>query len=248
MERLGESMKFERLSENSIRCLIGREELMERQLNVEDMAYGSVKTKKLFEEMISRASDELGFVEGTPLVIEAIPLKEGAIEVILTKVDSPDELDVRFSKFAPMKQLPMHSLFEFLEGAFDKLEDELKNQRINNLREVDVNNNSNPNKNGEIVKIFAFGSIDKAADACKHIKTDVCDSILYKNEKNKIYYLVLTLPSHSDKEFLDNFNKICNTLAEYGEKIAGLEYNLAYYSEHYQVIIKENAVEKLNLL
>ena len=241
-------MKFERLSENSIRCLIDREELTQRQLNVEDMAYGSMKTKKLFEEMINRASDELGFVDGTPIVIEAIPLKGGAIEVILTKVDAPDELDVRFSKFAPMKQVPMQSLFEVLEGAFDRLEEELKNQRGNNLREVEASNDDKPNKNGDIVKIFAFGSIDKAADACKHITTNVCDSILYKNEKNKIYYLVLSLPSYSDASFLDSFNKICNTLAEYGEKIAGLDYNLAYYSEHYQVIIKEKAVEKLNLL
>ena len=241
-------MKFERLNENSIRCFIEKEELIDRQLNIEDMAYGSTKIKKLFDELLSKASVELNFSAETPLVIEAIPLKEGSIEVILTKVEAPDELDVRFSKFAPMKQVPMQSLFEFLEGAFDKLEEEFKSQKANSLNELDIDTGANSNKANEIVKIFAFDSIDKATNACKHIPGNICDSVLYKNEKNKTYYLVLTMPTHADKSFLDSFNKICNILAEYGEKVLGRDYNIAYYIEHYQTIIKENAIEKLALL
>ena len=34
-------------------------------------------------------------------MIEAVPLSAGSIAVIFTKVDNPEELDTRFSSFAP---------------------------------------------------------------------------------------------------------------------------------------------------
>ena len=36
-----------------------------------------------------------------PLMIEAIPLNADCIVLIITKVEDPEELDTRFSRFAP---------------------------------------------------------------------------------------------------------------------------------------------------
>lgn len=95
-------MKIERLNENQIRCTLNKSDLASRQLKINELAYGSDKAKKLFRDMMQQASYELGFeAEDTPLMIEAIPVSSECIVLIVTKVDNPEELDTRFSRFSP---------------------------------------------------------------------------------------------------------------------------------------------------
>ena len=95
-------MKIERLSENSIRCTLNRADLDSRELKISELAYGTEKAKSLFKDMIAQASFECGFdAEDIPLMIEAIPISPDCIVLVITKVEDPEELDTRFSKFAP---------------------------------------------------------------------------------------------------------------------------------------------------
>ena len=95
-------MKIERLNENQIRCTLNKSDLASRQLKINELAYGSDKAKELFRDMMRQASYELGFeAEDTPLMIEAIPVSSECIVLIVTKVDNPEELDTRFSRFSP---------------------------------------------------------------------------------------------------------------------------------------------------
>ena len=51
---------------------------------------------------MKQASYEFGFeADDIPLMIEAIPISADCIVLIVTKVEDPDELDTRFSKFSP---------------------------------------------------------------------------------------------------------------------------------------------------
>ena len=62
----------------------------------------SVKTKSQFVEKISCISYEFGFeADNLPLMIEAIPMSSESIVLIITKVEDPEELDTRFSRFSP---------------------------------------------------------------------------------------------------------------------------------------------------
>ena len=95
-------MKIERLNENQIRCTLNKSDLASRQLKINELAYGSDKAKELFRDTMQQASYELGFeAEDTPLMIEAIPVSSECIVLIVTKVDNPEELDTRFSRFSP---------------------------------------------------------------------------------------------------------------------------------------------------
>lgn len=95
-------MKIERLNENQIRCTLNKSDLASRQLKINELAYGSDIAKELFRDMMQQASYELGFeAEDTPLMIEAIPVSSECIVLIVTKVDNPEELDTRFSRFSP---------------------------------------------------------------------------------------------------------------------------------------------------
>ena len=246
-------MKVERINDNVIKCLIEEQELRARGIRLEEMAYGSIKIKKLFSEMLELAYEQLGFVPTKPLAIEAVPKKGGSIELFVTNIEEPDELDFRFSNFTKAKE-PSISLMQILENAFEKLEEELStNSNVmrprNMLNTVDSRDLKNINeKADEIVKIFEFENIDKATEACKRVSFYNYVSTFFKDEKNLVYYLVISIKTDVEKDNLNEFNKVCNVLAEYGTKVQGKDLVLAYYLEHYQMIIPANAVEKLAML
>ena len=95
-------MKIEKINDNQIRCTLNRQDLMSRELKISELAYGTEKAKDLFHDMIEEADKEFGFsVDDMPLMIEAIPVSIDCIVLVITKVDDPEELDTRFSRFAP---------------------------------------------------------------------------------------------------------------------------------------------------
>ena len=93
-------MKLERLSENQIRCTLYKSDLADKEIRLTEFAYGTEKAKELFRELMQQASSELGFeVDNVPLMIEAIPVSQECLILVITKVDDPEELDTRFSRF-----------------------------------------------------------------------------------------------------------------------------------------------------
>ena len=127
-------MKLEKINDNQIRCTLTREDLEMHQVNLRELAYGSEKAKKLFRDMMQQAQIEFGFeADNIPLMIEAIPVNLDSIILIITKVEDPEELDTRFSKFSPYKENTQAEPLQ-LDGAdsiidiFQKLcESKLKN-------------------------------------------------------------------------------------------------------------------------
>ena len=143
-------MKIERINDNQIRCTLNHFDLSVRNLNLTELAYGSEKAKNLFREMIQKASNEVGFeAEDIPLMVEAIPLSGESVMLVITKMEDPEELDTRFSKFSPMSEDEDSFLddlaSELLEGA-DGLMQFLKNtaQTTKTLKEAGVEFDENP--------------------------------------------------------------------------------------------------------
>lgn len=94
-------MKIEKLNDNQIRCTLNKHDLIDRELKISELAYGSEKAKGLFRDMMNQAFDEFGFeADDIPLIIEAIPVSGDCIILIVTKVEDPEELDTRFAKFS----------------------------------------------------------------------------------------------------------------------------------------------------
>lgn len=80
-------MKIERTSENQIRCTLNKHDLMERQLKISELAYGSDKAKELFRDIMEQANIDLGFdADDIPLMIEAIPTSRDSIICLLIKL------------------------------------------------------------------------------------------------------------------------------------------------------------------
>ena len=94
-------MKIEKINDNQIRCTLNKHDLASREIKLSELAYGTEKAKNLFRDMMQQASYEYGFeADDQPLMIEAIPLSGENIILQITKVEYPEELDTRFSKFS----------------------------------------------------------------------------------------------------------------------------------------------------
>ena len=94
-------MKIEKVNDNQIRCTLTKQDLADRKIDLRELAYGSEKAKGLFHDMIQQANYEFGFeANDIPLMVEAIPLSSETLILLITKVEYPEELDTRFSKFS----------------------------------------------------------------------------------------------------------------------------------------------------
>lgn len=248
-------MKIERINENQIRCTLTSDDLSVRNLNLGELAYGSEKARNLFREMIQKASNEVGFeAEDIPLMVEAIPLSNESVMLVITKIEDPEELDTRFSKFSPFAEDDSHGLFgeltsELLEGA-DGLLDFLKKDMLG-LPAESVPAAPEPEEDSDKeeakiqTRICRFSSLDAVIDTAK-ITSDICtaSNTLYKKPGTNQYFLVISSAGTDPQDF----SRLCNVLAEYSEKIKAEAASEAYFNEHYEVISRDQALQKLALI
>ena len=235
------SMRIERINENQIRCTLSNFDLSVRNLNLSELAYGSEKARSLFREMIQRASSEVGFdAEDIPLMVEAIPMANESVMLIITKIEDPEELDTRFSKFSPADDEEDNIwntlASELLEGAEGVLNLPGVSASIRDKEEASAKDDS------RYMRIFTFPSLDLVCEAARETGRGFGGaSVLYKNPSNKRYYLVLK------KEACDElvFSRVCNILAEYGSRLKSSPATEAYYTEHYEIIIQKEALNAL---
>ena len=234
-------MKIERINENQIRCTLTSSDLSARNLNLGELAYGTEKAKKLFHEMIQKASNEVGFeADDIPLMVEAIPLSSESIMLIITKIEDPEELDTRFSRFSPGNE----------DEPLTALTDNGKNTAASPLTGSDApsTEKAEPGSKLPAARIFTFGSLDEVCRAAR-IAAPVCETpnTLYKHPSDGRYYLVVRQTADST----DAFNRLCNLLSEYSEPLktaAAPNAFEAYYEEHYETIVREHALSTLSTL
>lgn len=249
-------MKIERINENQIRCTLTSFDLSVRNLNLGELAYGSEKARNLFREMIQKASNEVGFeAEDIPLMVEAIPLSNESVMLVITKIEDPEELDTRFSKFSPLSEEDQEGIFsgltsEMLEGA-DGLLNFLRKDMLGLAPQeaaeagVPADDPAEGGTPAIQTRIYRFENLDEVTEAARvtgHVYPGI--NTLYKNPVSSQYYLVL---SSKDTDPLA-FSRVCNILAEYGEKVKQEAASEAYYQEHYEVIVHSQALQKLALI
>ena len=243
-------MKIERVNENQIRCTLSSFDLSVRNLNLRELAYGTEKARNLFREMIQKASNEVGFeAEDIPLMVEAIPLSNESVMLIITKIEDPEELDTRFSKFSPSPEDEGDDLLsslasELLEGA-DGLLSRLASPSPEEAASRPKAEAAPAEESRPSSRIYRFDSLDGATEAA-HAVGGVFSGVntLYKKPGTSQYYLVIDSSGTDPKEF----SRMMNVLAEYGTK-QKFEYAAeAYFREHYEVIVKDKALQALALI
>ncbi len=232
-------MKLEKLNNNQIRCTFTKEDLASRDIKLSEFAYGSVKAKELFREVMSWASYEFGFeTNNTPLMVEAVPLSKDSIMLIVTKVDNPDVLDSRFSKYSPSSDEEMDDM------PFDSPSPKKKaSKKI-------VFEPQNPSDDNALFQLFVFDSMNDVILAAKNIPdfTENTDSMivrLYFDPQNKNYRLYT---ENQREEAKEEYNRINVILREYGDHIPLPKSGDAYLKEHCELVMDSNVFATLKTL
>lgn len=250
-------MKIEKINENQIRCTLTKTDLEERHIRLSELAYGSDKAKDLFRDMMQQANTEFGFeADNIPLMIEAIPVSADSIILIVSKVEDPEELDTRFSKFTPFGGSGSGSSEGVgieLEGADDILDIfrkiyEAKTRAMERQKKgKDPEASSSAQASAPAVSVslmreYTFPTLDAVIDAAHGLNNFFTgESALYKDEKSGSYSLIL----HQSETSPEDFNKVCNILSEYGKGRSSSLAKEAFLMEHGGCMIPEAALNKL---
>ena len=245
-------MKIEKINENQIRCTLTHADLAARHLKLSELAYGTEKAKSLFRDMMQQASFDFGFeAEDLPLMIEAIPSSADSIVLIITKVEDPEELDTRFSKFAPFRGNDKTDTLQ-LDGAdniidiFQKLyEAKMKSVQTKDAKSAqDTGTKENddtqvPDVN--LIRLYEFDTLDDVIAAAHGLNGYFTGTnTLYKDPADELYKLVL----HQSSLSPEDFNRVCNILTEYGQGKAFSLSGEAYLTEHGE-LISDSALQQL---
>ena len=249
-------MKIEKISDTQIRCTLTKEDLDSHQIRISELAYGTDKAKKLFREMMQQAQIQFGFeADNIPLMIEAIPISGESVVLIITKVEDPEELDTRFSKFSPYKENSPAEPLQ-LDGAdniidiFQKIcEAKMKGGSSRKQPTTQKDSQESPDASSDtpdvnLTRLFCFNQLDDviaAAHGLNNFFTGL--NTLYKEGREARYQLVIHQSDHSPEEF----NKICNILSEYGKSRPFSIAGEAHLKEHGE-LISENALQQLTQL
>ena len=238
-------MKIEKVNENQIRCTLTREDLASRELKISELAYGTEKAKSLFRDMMQQANFEFGFeAEDIPLMIEAIPLNADCIVLIITKVEDPEELDTRFSRFAP--SVTEDSEEDSDESAADEVLDLFR--RIQKEDNTAANAPEAPavsvpeENDGVRSRLFRMESLKQVINAALVAGSHYHGlSTLYHEEGTDGYYLVLT-QGEEDREV---FDRVCNVISEYGIPKRSTPASRTFLEEHCSTLIADHALQRL---
>lgn len=258
-------MKIESINDNQIRCTLSTDDLTGYGVRLSELAYGSAKARDLFQEVLTRANEQFGFsVDNMPLMVEAVPLSEGRLMIIITKVEDPEELDTRFSRFT---QEPESSEDED-EPEDDDSEDSIHgNPDFKNIehrlgrdiidkRDAEAAAGGDPfiltseepdrKEHNRLTRIFSFDSLDSVCVLASQLGDDFsCSSTLYKSPHNNRFYLTVTENTEAQER---DFTRACSLAAEFGRPERASANTIYYYDEHYRTLIAGNALQVLRMI
>ena len=293
-EKGSDFMKLEKLSDTQIRCTLSKEDLSQRQLHLSELAYGSEKAKELFRDMMQQASIELGFeADNIPLMIEAIPISNDCLVLVVTKVEDPDELDTRFSRFSKINMddsfdedfsdiddtdfeemdflddeddidmddepLPFSPSSDFDNADSDAstsskersaIDDALDliapfTQAIAQAKKEAMRKKKENRSSVQDCQYYSFQNFSQAAQLGAFLAPFFeGESSLYKDSFSNNYYMILRKTQSEN----DTFHRACNIAADFGVRISASYATPAYFREHFETIMQENAVEMLGEL
>lgn len=211
-------MKIEKISNSQIKVLLNRTDLEERNLKFTELAaYGSERAKEFFREMMEEAVKKFDFsAENIPLMIEAVPLGNDEVMLIVSKVDSDEPTETNIN------MIPM----AFRDRLF------VKKQVEDMPEEISLGDRS--------FLLYSFESLGDVTRLCAQLKPVYEGrSTLYK--ESGLYYLALSSDC-AEGMSADGFEAL---VSEFGTKHISNAVAKAYLEEHTEVIVADKAVEVL---
>lgn len=230
-------MKFQRINEDTIRCIVYKKDMQEYGIVLEDFFKDKGKIHEFLHEIVERAEQEVGYTpkEGM-LSMQIIPINPNAISITFSDNISESYGDI------------MNNLRNSLETGFEEelLEDGME-EDFDEIEDFDISDDPDEvvpaSDEGRKMQtgyagmaksstvMIGIDTVEQMARFCKALNmTKTISSRLYRN-KDKYYLIIdknrlseadmrqiLLLAIEYSSEITDELKAICH-IREYGEEI-----------------------------
>lgn len=216
-------MKFERIDDKTVKCYISVEEMQEYDITYKDFIVRSEKAKEIVEEIILRASEEVGYRPpqfAMDLQIMMMP-EQGMVLTFSEKM--PADIAENPTVMEYLKE--MKKLMES-GAALPEQSTEVKPRNVEEKR---------PD-----YAVFSFATMKDLCDFASSLPRNLrVKSCLYKDKDT--FYLYMEKGNASYKRY----SRACIMALEYGALHGADIDTLVYLDEHATCLIPEKAIHKL---
>ena len=215
-------MKYKKINEATVQCIISEEDMEEYGLTLSDIFERNEKGEGFLRDVVERAHDEVGYrLHGDNIAMQITPIRDEGLVITFS--------DEGLAGFQNM----LEHIKEVLSGLDPESIKEASRALVQKEAQA-------ANRLEETCRLFVFASMNHVMRYCGAIPTELSvKSHLYKLKDT--YYLVIEKQRLSKK----NFNKISAEAVEFAKLAAPSEEKLLYLEEHGECLIRDKAVREL---
>ena len=236
-------MEYQRIDENTIRCIVTEEDMQNFGLNLDEFLTHSRKSDEFLRYIVDEARDELGYQAKHGLVSMRIEvLKDGRISITFA---GSDENAFRAQMLQRLKTIFPGTDQETLNALLQQLAGMNETDRTNKVKELLENSAKTAEQSLERRKAvlpqdpYRLCRFDNLSDVFAYCRAcgmkQAVKSQLYKLQEK--YYLVLEHYRVSEA----HFNRMTAVAFEYGHVIAEPEESYRLLKEHGELLIADKA-------
>lgn len=213
-------MKFVKVNEDTLRCLISEEEMTGFGIEVEELISNRDKAQDFLQMVLADAEEETGFrIDEASISVEATLLPGRGISLTISASNYSNDISDKLRRF--------HEAVK----DYTKIQEEL------------LQDQEEPEKVVNSLLIYTAPSLDEMEKFSRLLQIEDVKSSLYKVESRHCYYLIL------EKEFTGEEMRKLGAVGLEFEKEMILDKNMKnYVQEHGICIITNHAIELLNNL
>lgn len=205
-------MRMEKINDRQVKFYVSEQDLRARKITPAELKYNSRETKALFKELLNTASRSFHFnEEDLPVMIEAVPLPEGELMIIISAVEDAEELDPHFVHFS------QEAAEENAEEPAAFSEQEAEGAAVRSA-------------------VFRLPDIGAVITFCKHLALFPGSTALYRGEGAHRFYLCLIRPAEMEPR---EFYVFLNRISEYAELLPESPLLYAFLREHDKPVMED---------
>ena len=229
-------MEMERINNNTIRVILGSEDLAERGVTVLDLLGNRKQIERFFYSILEEVDKDHTFVSNDAVTFQVMPNKNG-LELLISKGDrdEEDDDDQNHGRRRHDDRPSDEDVSEFVKRQLGGYDDDSSAQ--SQVSTPGANRSRYGNQ--PFTKVLAFDDFEDIVALADVLNDDEVDVDLY-SYKNK-YYLVFTMPN---QDLLDMTREDYLAVAnEYGQEVQNVTPELL--SEHGKQLMAKSALHQV---
>ncbi len=232
-------MKFTKIDENTVRCVISKEEMESYNLEIEDFIKKNKKVKDFVELLIDKAGDEVGYEHSNGMMqLQLQPLPKMGLAITFSSREiTPEELSKEIAV-----RLGEEKAETFLETVGELIGTEKKEKSVKALGSLKKKNDKTK-KISEVLDtpqlcICKFSSLSDIGAFCREVPEHFyVKGSVFKDDKSNSYYMVIEKARCKKEKYL----LVCRLALEFSHLDTSNIARYAYLKEQCICVAQDNA-------